>query len=116
LGLFAHHRLVTDVFANLLYTPDGTEVVGFDVGLCTIAPAVNNSGSFYQPCTIIHNFNNGTDQVVLVGALNFESDVAPLAVVGGVGAFQGASGSCVTVSNFPAFIYTCDFWTPNYRC
>ena len=70
------NRLVaTDVFANLLYTVDGTEVVGFDVGLCTIAPAVNNTGSLWEPCNIIHYFNNGADQVMLNGANNFNNQV-----------------------------------------
>ena len=53
----------------------GTELVGFDVGLCTLTPAVNNTGSLYELCNIIHYFNNGADQVMLNGANNFNNQV-----------------------------------------
>jgi hypothetical protein len=104
------------VFANLLYNENGTEVVGFDSGLCTLTPAINNTGDFKEMCTIVLFFN-GTDQVVLVSALS-AAPVSPMAVVGGVGAFDGASGSCITSipDNIPnSFFYDCEFWTPNFR-
>jgi hypothetical protein len=63
------------VWANYLYNLNGTELVGFDVGLCTMTPAVNNTGSLYELCNIIHYFNNGADQVMLNGANNFNNQV-----------------------------------------
>jgi hypothetical protein len=53
----------TDVWGNLLFTRDASEVVEFDVGLCTLTPAVNNTGVLFEICTTVHYFNNGTDQV-----------------------------------------------------
>ena len=66
------------MWANYLYDLNGTELVGFDVGLCTMTPAVNNTGSLYELCNIIHYFNNGTDQVMLNGANNFNTQVRRL--------------------------------------
>ena len=70
-------------------------------------------------CNIILFFNNGTDQVALLSALNFVAAVSPMAVIGGVGAFLGASGSCVTTESTAddvgTFLYECDFWTPNFK-
>lgn len=71
----AEHHTYIDVWANYLYDLDGTEVVGFDVGLCTMTPAINNTGSLYELCNIVHYFNNGADQVVLNGANNFNNQV-----------------------------------------
>ena len=151
------------MWANYLYDLNGTELVGFDVGLCTMTPAVNNTGSLYELCNIIHYFNNGTDQVMLNGANNFNNQVRllqlqrkqcvahhdasrsvattdkvvlhpmrehgsccssstaqeepqPYAVVGGVGAYNGASGTCTIQTDAVSLnaIYVCDFWTPNY--
>merc|ERR1712070_425912 len=111
---FGTAPLQNDAFSNLLYNQNGTEVVGHNTGLCTLTPAVNNTGSLYDVCTIIHYFNNEADQVVLVGGLNFDAAVSPMAVVGGVGAYKGASGSCITTESGNQFLYECDFWTPNY--
>lgn len=107
--------VVADAFSNLLYNENGTEVVGHNTGLCTLTPAVNNTGSLYDVCTIVHYFNNEADQVVLVGGLNFDAAVSPMAVVGGIGAYKGASGSCITTESGNQFLYECDFWTPNYQ-
>ena len=63
------------MWANLLYNLNGTELLGFDVGLCTLTPADNNTGSLYELCNIIHYFNNGADQVMINGANNFNSQV-----------------------------------------
>jgi len=101
-----------------VYNTTGTELLGFDVGLCTLTPNLNNTGALYQICNIVHFFNNG-DQLVLNGAVNFvEVDIspAPLAVVGGYGNFKGASGTC-TIEGFTTnlnALYVCDFWTPKY--
>lgn len=115
---FGTAPLQNDVWANYLYDLDGTEVVGFDVGLCTMTPAINNTGSLYELCNIVHYFNNGADQVVLNGANNFnnQEEPQPYAVVGGVGAYNGASGSCTVQTDAVSLnaIYVCDFWTPNY--
>jgi hypothetical protein len=88
------------------------------VGLCTWTPAVNNTGPLYNLGNTVHYFNNGADQVMLLGAvfIDVEGGPQPLAVVGGVGAFRGASGSCI-IEGFPDnfnFRYVCDFFTPTY--
>jgi hypothetical protein len=108
-------RDATDVWANLLFTEDASEVVGFDVGLCTLTPAVNNTGVLFELCTTVHYFNNGTDQVVLSGSFSFTLGPQPQAIVGGVGAFNGASGTCIANTSADLdVIYACDFWTPNF--
>jgi hypothetical protein len=111
--------VIPDVWSNLLYNRDRTEVVGFDVGLCTMTPAVNNTGSLYELCNVVHYFNDGADQVVLTGANNFDNqeEPQPFAVVGGVGAFRGASGTCTIETDAATLsaIYVCNFWTPKFR-
>lgn len=109
----------TDVWANLLWDEAESRVVGFDVGLCTWTPAVNNTGPLYNLCNTVHYFNDGADQVMLLGAvfIDLENGAQPMAVVGGAGAFRGASGTC-TIQGFAEnfnFLYVCDFFTPKYN-
>ena len=45
-----------------------------------------------------------------------QEEPQPYAVVGGVGAYNGASGTCTIQTDAVSLnaIYVCDFWTPNY--
>ncbi|KAL6054446.1 hypothetical protein QOT17_002389 [Balamuthia mandrillaris] len=102
------------LLANQLWDEQKTEVVGHNIGTCTVTPAINNEGSAHQLCHVVHYYNNGADQLVIVGATTFESVPQTVAVVGGAGAFAGAYGSC-TYQPFPNYDvhYVCSFYTPN---
>ncbi|ELR12313.1 uncharacterized protein ACA1_373780 [Acanthamoeba castellanii str. Neff] len=45
--------------ANLLWDEAESRVVGFDVGLCTWTPAVNNTGPLYNLCNTVHSSTTG---------------------------------------------------------
>jgi hypothetical protein len=102
------------VWANQLWDEDKSEVVGYDIGQCTVTPAVDNEGPLYQLCHITHFYNGGADQLVVMGATTFESEPQTVSIVGGAGAYAGAYGSC-TYQPFPNYDvhYVCDFYTPN---
>ncbi|KAL6045846.1 hypothetical protein QOT17_022542 [Balamuthia mandrillaris] len=101
-------------WANQLWNEQKTEVVGHNIGTCTVTPAINNEGSAHQLCHVVHYYNNGADQLVIVGATTFESVPQTVAVVGGAGAFAGAYGSC-TYQPFPNYDvnYVCSVYIPN---
>jgi hypothetical protein len=88
--------------------------MGYDIGQCTNTPAINNIGPMYEVCQVTLYFNNGEDQLAIMGAVTTESMPQTVSVVGGTGEYLGAYGSCTfqPYENLDVH-YVCDFFTPN---